>query len=368
MIKSLYIHIPFCDKICSYCDFCKILYNKKFISKYLDSLEKEINDNYNNDILDTIYIGGGTPSSLDLDELERLFKIISKLKTSNNLEYTIEGNFNNTSYEKLNLYKKYGINRLSFGVESINSNNLKLLGRSESKNRIIDIINYSKSIGFNNINVDLIYAVPGEDMDILKKDIDFILSLDVEHISTYSLIIEDNTILKINNIKNISEDLDFDMYKYICDRLRNNNYTHYEISNFCKEGFYSKHNSCYWNNDNYYGFGLGASSYIDNRRITNTRSMNKYLDNKYILEFDILKLDDIIEYEVILNLRMSSGINLNNFYNKYNINLIDKYDYTDLVNNKLLILKDNHLFIPEDKWYISNDIIVRLLGSVKNGL
>ena len=368
MIKSLYIHIPFCDKICSYCDFCKILYNKNIINKYLDSLEEEINNIYRGDILDTIYIGGGTPSSLDIDELERLFKIISKLKVSKDLEYTIEGNFNNTSYEKLNLYKKYGINRLSFGVESINSNNLKLLGRSEFKNRIIDIINYSKSIGFNNINVDLIYAVPGEDMDILKKDIDFILSLDVEHISTYSLIIEDNTILKINNIKNISEDLDFDMYKYICDRLRNNNYNHYEISNFCKEGFYSRHNSCYWNNDNYYGFGLGASSYIDNRRITNTRSMNKYLDNKYILEFDILKLDDIIEYEVILNLRMSSGINLNNFYNKYNINLIDKYDYTDLVNNKLLILKDNHLFIPEDKWYISNDIIVRLLGSVKNGL
>ena len=362
MIKSLYVHIPFCDKICSYCDFCKVLYNKNIINKYLYSLEKEINETYRGDILDTIYIGGGTPSSLDINELERLFKILSKLNISKDLEYTIEGNFNNTSYEKLKLYKKYGINRLSFGVESIDKNNLKLLGRCEDKERIIDIINYSKSIGFNNINVDLIYAIPGEDINKLNKDIDFILSLDVEHISTYSLIIEDNTILKINNTHNISEDLDYDMYKFICNKLKNNNYDHYEISNFSKDGFYSKHNTCYWNNDMYYGFGLGASSYIDNKRITNTRSINKYLNNNYNREIEELDINDIKDYEVILNLRKSSGIDLKLYKEKYNEEFSYRYNYNKLVDDKLLILLDNHLLIPEDKWYISNEIIVRLLG------
>ena len=243
MVNSCYIHIPFCDNICSYCDFCKMFYNSDFVDKYLLELEKEINSLYNNEVLDTIYIGGGTPSCLSIDELEKLFKIINKLNRSKACEYTIEGNFNSTSKEKLNLYKKYGINRLSFGIESIDKNNLKLLDRSLDKDEVIDIINYSKSIGLDNINVDLIYAIPGEDINTLDKDIDFILSLDVKHISTYSLIIENNTKLKINNTKYIEEDIDYSMYKHICNRL--SNYNHYEISNFSTLGYESRHNLCY---------------------------------------------------------------------------------------------------------------------------
>ena len=236
-VKSCYIHIPFCNKICSYCDFCKIFYNKKIIKKYLEVLEKEIDINYKNEVLDTIYIGGGTPSSLDLDELEHLLNIIDKLNKSKKVEYTIEGNFESTTKEKLDLYKRHGINRLSFGIESIDKINLKLLERDFDETKVKQVISYSKKIGINNINVDLIYAIPNETIDILKKDIDYILSLDIPHISTYSLIIEDNTKLKINSIKNISEDLDYEMYDFICNRLKDNNYKHYEISNFSKEGY-----------------------------------------------------------------------------------------------------------------------------------
>ena len=368
MIKNCYIHIPFCDSICNYCDFCKLLYNKKFISNYLDSLEVEINNNYKGEVLDTIYIGGGTPSSLELDELERLFKIISKLNVSKNVEYTIEGNFNNTTYDKLNLYRRYGINRLSFGIESIDNNNLNFLGREENKNRIIDIIKYCRSLGFNNINVDLIYAIPREDLDILKEDINFILSLDVEHISTYSLIIENNTILGINKVNNIDQDIDYEMYKLICKELSNNNYIHYEISNFSKDGYYSRHNTCYWDNLEYYGFGLGASSYIDNMRITNTRSINKYINHNYIKDIEYIDNNSKIEYEIILNLRKKEGINLFEFRKKYGFDFKDRYDFSELLNNKLLVINNNNLYIPEDKWYISNEIIVRLLGCDKNEL
>ena len=225
------------------------------------------------------------------------------------------------------------------------------------------MINYSKKIGINNINVDLIYAIPNETIDILKKDIDYILSLDLSHISTYSLIIEDNTKLKINSIKNISEDLDYEMYNFICKRLKDNNYKHYEISNFSKEGYESNHNTCYWNNNEYYGFGLGASSYIGNIRKTNTKSITKYLKEINNEEKETLSIDDKIEYEVILNLRKKEGINLDKFKKRYKKELHEIYNYKELLKKNLLILNNNHLSIPEDKWYISNEIIVELLGS-----
>lgn len=367
MPKSCYIHIPFCSKICSYCDFCKLFYNESLVNKYLDALEYEIKNTYNGEKLNTIYIGGGTPSSLTVKQLEKLFKIISQLNIGDNAEYTIEGNFENTTIEKINLYKKYGVNRLSFGIESIDKKNLEFLDRKIDKDQIETIIKKCKELGFNNINVDLMYALPNESMDTLINDINYVISLDIEHISTYSLIIEEHTKLSINKIKNISEDIDNEMYKEICKRLKENNYIHYEISNFSKKDYYSKHNTVYWNNDEYYGFGLGASSYIKDKRITNTRSISKYLENNYIYETEELDINSKIEYEIMLNLRKHEGINLKEFYKKYNKPLNELYNYSELVNNKLLVEKDNHLLIPEDKWYISNTIIVKLLGSEING-
>jgi len=367
MTKYCYIHIPFCNSICSYCDFCKLLYNESLVDKYLAALDQEIEKTYNNEVLETIYIGGGTPSSLSITQLERLFKILSKLKKSKNIEYTIEGNFESTTKEKLKLYKKYGINRLSFGVESINNTNLELLDRKTNIEEIKDIISTARGEGFNNINIDLMYALPNETLDILKEDINYLLSLDVEHISTYSLIIEKHTKLYLNNTNNISEDLDAEMYSFLCKKLKEKNYKHYEISNFSKDGYQSKHNTCYWNNEHYYGFGLGASSYLDNKRITNTRSINKYLKHDFISDIEELDEKAKIEYEIILNLRKDTGISLDSFKNKYNKELKDLYDYELLIGNKLLTEEENKLFIPEDKWYISNEIISRLLGSEING-
>jgi len=360
MIKSCYIHIPFCKKICSYCDFCKLIYNKKFINKYLNDLEYEINNKYQGEVLDTIYIGGGTPSCLDLDELDYLFKIISKLKVSNNLEYTIECNIDTLDKDKLLLMKKYNINRISIGIESIDKNNLKILERESDKNRIIDTIKLIRELGFNSINLDLMYAIAGEDINTLNNDIDFILRLKPEHISCYSLIIEDNTKLKINDTKYIDEDIDNEMYNLICKRLKDNGYIHYEISNFCLDGYYSRHNMCYWNNLEYYGFGIGASSYIENKRINNTRSITNYRNNS-TFSLEEVSLDDKIEYEILLGLRLIKGIDLNAFKDKYNKELIELYNYNELVDLGLLKINNNHLFIPEDKLYVSNEIIVRLL-------
>ena len=360
MIKSCYVHIPFCEKICSYCDFCKMFYNEKIVDKYLDSLEEEIHTLYNGEELDTLYIGGGTPSSLNLKQLERLFEILNVFEKSKNIEFTVECNFSNIDEDKLKLFKKSGVNRLSFGLETTNKKHLEFLEREEKLDKTINIINLAKSIGFNNINVDLMYALPGESIDDLKKDLEFIYSLDIEHISCYSLIIEDHTKLGIKDVKNISEELDFEMYNVICESMKKQGYKHYEISNFGKEGFYSKHNLVYWNNLEYYGFGMGASSYIDNRRCSNTRSINKYLEGNYLLEEEYLELEDLVYYEIMLNLRKSDGIDLNKLYSKYKVVI----NYQELVNLGLVKVLNNKLFIPEDKWYISNDIIIRLLESV----
>ncbi len=366
-ISSAYIHVPFCNKICSYCDFCKIFYNEKIISKYLNSLEKEISSIYQNEELKTIYIGGGTPSSLSLNELETLLQILNKLKRADECEFTIEGNFESTTEEKLLLYKKYGINRLSFGLESTNEKHLKFLERTVDKKQVESIIKKAKELNFNNINIDLMYAMPEESLEDLIEDLDYILSLNIEHISTYSLKIEPHTKLGLKRIENINEDLDYEMYELICKKLKKHNYTHYEISNFSKKGYESRHNLCYWNNDEYYGFGLGASSYLNNKRITNTRSISKYLARNYQSDIEELNENDKIEYEIILNLRKASGISLEKFSNKYGKELKDFYNYQSLVEKRLLKETPNSLFIPENKWYISNEIIIKLLEGEVDG-
>lgn len=356
---SIYIHIPFCNSICTYCDFCKIFYNKKYINDYLNNLEQEIKVRYKSEIVNTIFIGGGTPSSLDDEELIRLMNIIEIFKLNDNYEFTVECNIESITENKLKIMKKYGVNRISIGVESFDNSIIKLLGRNHTKK---DVYNKMKIVKryFSNINIDLIYAAY-DDINILKSDIDCFLKLDIPHISTYSLIIEDNTMLKINGMKNIDEDIDYEMYKYIEDALEKNNYIHYEISNYAKNGYQSKHNLVYWNNEEYYGFGLSSTSYINNERITNTKNLRKYLNGEY-LDTSVYEDKDIrMENEIMLGLRKLDGIDLDRFKEKFNVSLEDIYNIDNLVRNGYLIRDNNCIKIDKKYMYISNEIIVRIL-------
>ncbi|MBR4830619.1 MAG: radical SAM family heme chaperone HemW [Bacilli bacterium] len=353
MIKSCYIHIPFCKKICSYCDFCKIFYNEIYINKYLDALENEINKYYNNDLLETIYIGGGTPSSLSLEELNRLFNIIDKLNKSKDLEFTIECNIEDITEDKLKLFKDRGINRLSIGVESFNENNLKFMNRPSID---LDKLKYAKKY-FDNINIDLIYALPNETLEILNEDLNKVLDLDVKHISIYSLIIEPNT--KIMDLEPIDDELDYEMYKLICDRL--SNYNHYEISNFAIPGYESKHNLTYWNNEEYYGFGMGASGYVNDVRYTNTKSINNYIKNEFNRVEEHLTTLDKEKYELIMGFRKLSGINIDKYKEKYNRDLLDNETIKRLLNENKLQIKDNNIFINKEYIYLQNEILLQLI-------
>ena len=367
-VDAVYIHIPFCNYICAYCDFCKVFYNKEYVSKYLDALEKEIKVNYKGEVITSLYIGGGTPSSLSIDELKKLFNIISVFNLSKDCEITMEANADSLSLDKIKLLKDFGVNRVSLGVETINENLQDILERRTIKDVVIKCINNLKNIGITNINVDLIYAIEGETLNDLKKDIDFLLSLDVPHISTYSLIIEDNTKLKINCIKNIDKSIDREMYDMISSILKNNNYIHYEISNFSKEGYLSKHNLKYWYNLEYYGFGVGASSYIDNIRYSNTRSITNYIGGKNIIDKDIVTIKDKIFYEIMLGFRTDMGINKNNFKNKYNINIEEIFNYKLLVKNNILEETSNYLKVREEYFYVLDEVILKFLETLQTNV
>lgn len=354
---SVYIHIPFCENICSYCDFCKLKYNNKWTDDYLDSLKREIDEVYKKEKVRTLYIGGGTPTALSMSELNKLFEIISVFDLSECLEFTIECNIESITNEKLILFKKNGVTRLSIGIQTFDEKMLTRLNRYHTKEEVYEKVEMAKMIGFDNINVDLMYAL-NEDMSILESDVDEILKLNVNHISCYSLMIEPHTKFYIDNVRPIDEDIDYDMYKYIEKRLESRDYTHYEVSNYAKMGYESKHNLVYWNNDYYYGFGLGASGYLENYRYDNTRNLNEYINHKYIDNITKINEDDKIKYELILGFRKLKGINKENFRNKYNIDIHDVNHIKELINKSMLKENDEYIYIAEDWIYKSNEILV----------
>lgn len=357
-MRSVYIHIPFCKSICSYCDFAKLYHNKEIINKYLDSLEREINLNYQNDLINTIYIGGGTPSSLDINDLNKLFSIINKFNFNNN-EFTFECNVEDINEELLFFLKEHKVNRLSIGVETFNQKYLKFLGRNYHKDDIIKGIELAKKY-FDNINIDLMYALPGQTLEELSEDINIIRKLDVPHISTYSLIIEPHTVIYNKGIKNIDPDLDRDMYDYIIKSL--DNYEHYEVSNFAKLGYASKHNLVYWNNLEYYGFGMGAGGYIDNVRYLNTRNMNEYIKGNYILDSNSLTKNEILENAFILGLRKINGLNKEEFKKKYQLDINNIDIVKKLIAENKLVDDGKNIKIREDLIYVSNNILVEFMG------
>jgi len=360
-MKSAYIHIPFCTTICSYCDFCKQFYNEDNVNKYLKSLKEEIEDRYNDEVLSTLYIGGGTPSCLKDNELNELFNIISILKLNNEYEFTFECNINDINEDLIKILKQNKVNRISIGIESFNIDKLKFMERNAEFEDVKNKMRMIRDFGINNINVDLMYAIPNESLKILKRDLNLLLKLKPDHISTYSLIYEDNTKLSLKEQNKIDEELELEMYNFIRNKLKNKKYIHYEVSNFALIGKESKHNLTYWNNEEYYGFGLGAHGYIDGIRYENTKNFNKYIDEQFVSKKEIVGIREKQENELMLGFRKIKGISLEEFYDKYGINMQDVFPIKPLIKNKDLIYKDGYVFINPDKLYIMNEILLKLI-------
>lgn len=358
---ALYIHIPFCKSICSYCDFCKVLYKNEWVDKYLEKLEEEIKNYYMGEEISTIYIGGGTPSALSINQLKKLFNIINKLNISQVTEFTFECNLNDINKEMLEVLVQNNVSRVSVGIESFNEQKLKFMKRNHSFLEAKQKIDLIRQMGINNINLDLIYGIPSETLTILKSDLKLLLKLKPTHISTYSLIIEKNTLVDINRFRNINEDLDALMYEYVCKKLKHKGFNHYEVSNFALDGYESKHNLTYWNNEEYYGFGLGASGFLENVRYENTKNLTKYLNEDWNREQTILSKQDFMDNELMLGLRKIGGINIQEFNKKYEVKIEDAYPINTLIKNKDLISKKGYIFINPRKLYLMNEILLKLI-------
>lgn len=323
-IKHLYIHVPFCKTICAYCDFCHKVYDPVLANTWLTTLEKEINEKCKDDY-ETIYIGGGTPTSLSKEQLEKLL-ILIKPYTNKVIEYTIEANPESLDIDKINLFKRFGINRVSLGLQSSNDRLLKLMNRKHSFSDVKDRINLLKDNGITNISIDIMYSLPTQTIFDLEKTIDDVLSLNVPHLSLYSLTIEDNTAFSIKGYKPLDEDKEADMYEYIVKRLSDNGYKQYEVSNFAYKGFTSKHNIGYWKYDDYLGISLSSTSKINNHRYTNTYNFDEYFNDFNSKSEDLyLSNNDVMFENLMMSLRMKNGLNIDEFNKKYNVNVLEVY-------------------------------------------
>ena len=324
-IKHLYIHVPFCNTICFYCDFAHRVYDFDLAEKWLNRLDKEIEDNCF-DQYETIYIGGGTPSCLSDEQLDHLLSMIDPY-TKQVQEYTIEVNPESLDQNKIDIFRKHNINRISMGVQSADDEILKTLNRRHTYDDVRKSIRLLKENSLDNISVDLMYSLPGQDMKILEDTVEQILKLDVPHISLYSLTIEENSVFGKKGIESLDEEIEADMYEYIDKTLKDNGYIHYEVSNFCKEGFESKHNMGYWLYDDFLGLSIGASGKIGNRRYTNTRDFNKYIDSEDIRDEDLeLSIEDMKFENIMMSLRTIHGLDIDRFYKKYGCDLLKEYE------------------------------------------
>ncbi|MFV0424300.1 MAG: radical SAM family heme chaperone HemW [Bacilli bacterium] len=358
-MNSIYIHIPFCDNLCNYCDFTKVLNYKNFVRNYLDMLESEIVQIYQNESIKTLYIGGGTPSAMSITELDKLFEIIDCFNLSSDCEITFEMNIESTTEEKLNLLYKNGVNRVSFGVQTFNNKLLKELNRFHSGESAVAIIECAKKIGFKNINIDLMFNLPNQTIENLENDLKVFKSLEISHLSIYSLILEEKSVFGFRNIEVNYDNFDIWYYK-IKDFLEASNYIHYETSNFAKLGFESKHNLVYWNCQNYYGFGLGASSYISNKRCDNTTSITKYLNGEFVANCQILSELELMQEYMFLGLRKIEGVTFTEFYNIFGKNIFDVFNI-DEIDRELFEISAETIKFSRKGLIYANEVLINFI-------
>lgn len=380
-MAGLYVHIPFCVSRCIYCGF----YSTVGIDKrdeYLDALQKEIEirNEYMNEDINTIYIGGGTPSALSNKQLERLFRIIGKFVEEKNkcritenkeFEFTIECNPNDLDEEKIDLLRKSLVNRVSMGVQTFDDSRLKFIKRRHNSAQAKEVFCKLRKAGFSNISIDLMFGFPNQTIDEWGKDIDEAIGLQPEHLSVYSLMIEEGTplynLVAAGKVKEIDEEESLAMYKLLCKKMEESGYEHYEISNFAKHGCHSRHNSSYWRDIPYMGIGAAAHSYDGHSRQWNISDLNKYIDGigKGKVPFEREIIDETTHFNDIITTatRTAEGISLEKikreFGEKYLNNLMN--EAKKHIANGMLEIADNNLRLTKEGVFISDSIMSDLI-------
>lgn len=370
---GVYIHIPFCMKKCFYCDFVSYANNEDMIEKYIKALEKEIKIKAEENKLlkiNTIYIGGGTPSFIDSKHIVYIINAIKEsFNVKENAEITIEVNPGTVTKNKLEDYIKCGINRISIGLQTTNNELLKQIGRIHTYEQFLETYNLIRMVGFNNINVDLMLALPNQTIKDLEDSLNKVIMLKPEHISVYSLILEEKTklydLVESGKLELLDESIERNMYWKVKNILEQNGYKHYEISNFAKQGYESKHNLNCWNQEEYLGMGVAAHSYLNNKRYSNTENLEQYINK--LLDEEGIKNDIVTVHEeqtledkqkeyMLLGLRKIEGIKISDFKNKFVQNpiYIFRKELDKLVKEDLIQVEDNNIKLTKKGLDLAN--------------
>lgn len=370
-MTAAYLHIPFCDHICFYCDFNKVFLEGQPVDEYVDAVIREMvlmKESHPNEKVETFYIGGGTPTTLNEQQLEKLLAgIQTHFPLAKGAEFTVEANPESVSLEKFRIMKEYGVNRLSMGVQSFNNAILKRIGRIHTAEQVYECVKFAQKAGFENMSIDLIFRLPTQTLADFAETLEKALELDLPHYSIYSLILENKTIfynlMRQGKLPLPSDDEEADMYAMAMDTMAKYGREQYEISNYAKPGYQSQHNLAYWKNDTYFGFGAGAHGYIDGIRYNNHGPIQHYLEplrqgqSPIIYQKELTGLN-VIEEELMLGLRTMKGVDRLHFQEKFG-DPIERYyaeEITGLTERGLLKVEDNHLRLTREGTFLGNEV------------
>ncbi|KMY43709.1 coproporphyrinogen III oxidase [Bacillus sp. FJAT-27916] len=369
MAQSMYVHIPFCTQICHYCDFNKFFIQNQPVEEYLRSLAGEMSlYQMGKREMKTVFIGGGTPTALDAGQMEKLLASIHEnIRLGDEYEFTMEANPGDLTKEKLAVMKAAGVNRLSLGVQTFNEELLKKIGRGHTSEDVYRNIELAREAGFENISIDLIYSLPGQTIEDLQDTINRALELELPHFSAYSLIIEPKTVFYImlnkGKLSLPSEDTEASMYEYVMERMEKAGYHQYEISNFGKPGFESKHNLVYWNNEEYYGLGAGAHGYLNGVRYHNHGPLKKYMNDiangeKPIIDQANVTKKERMEEEMFLGLRKTEGVSIQGFKQRFGIDMNDVFGeaIANFLQKELLVIEGGNIKLTHQGKLIGNEV------------
>ncbi|MCY7674470.1 radical SAM family heme chaperone HemW [Bacillus safensis] len=379
-MKAAYIHIPFCEHICHYCDFNKFFIKTQPVDEYLAALEKEMQhtiEQKGEQELKTIFIGGGTPTSLTVSQLDKLMNSIHRVlkPTKNLIEFAVEANPDELSLEKLQVLKAAGVNRLSFGVQTFEDDLLKKIGRVHQKKDVLTSFERARAIGFDNISLDLMFGLPHQEKHHVMNSLETAFSLGAEHYSVYSLIVEPKTVfynlMQKGKLHLPPQEREAEMYELVMDEMERHGLKQYEISNYAKPGFESQHNLTYWSNEDYFGFGAGAHGYVDGIRNVNAGPVKHYLELidqtgfPYKETHQVTK-EEQIEEEMFLGLRKIEGVKSADFQAKYGAapEALFSTILEDLEEKGLIVKDDMGIRLTRKGKLLGNEVFQAFLGEL----
>lgn len=378
MIRGIYIHIPFCHQICHYCDFNKVFFKNQPVDEYIEAVGREMamavaKNSHLYEKVETVFLGGGTPTSLSPTQITRLLHLIREtIPMEHVVEFSSEANPDELSCEKLEALLAGGVNRLSLGVQSFDQGLLQKIGRTHSNEHVYETIAMAKEVGFENISIDLMYGLPNQTMAQWKDSLERALALDLPHYSAYSLIVEPKTVFYIQHTKGKlplpTQDLEAEMYDVLMETMENNGLKQYEISNFAKPGYHSIHNKIYWDNDEYAGFGAGAHGYVNGIRYSNNGPIRHYIDAvesgdlPIIYEHEVTRTEKL-EEQMFLGLRKVEGVSHHQFKLKFNETITDRFRtiIEGLVKQGLLEHDETGVRLTRKGRFIGNEVFQQFL-------